>query len=255
MKIITWNFHCVPVPPFGCPKNHIEKVSAYAAALVKEHDADVLVLNEAFVAAARDAILEALRRVGPWNATPSDCKNAAQVGSGVVVAWRKDRLRPTGSTHKITYRNCCQFDCLAAKGALHLPLKLRGGPRFHVVATHMQAYEIPLLCDGVRRTQVDALNSMVESLQKSGKIPRGEPVLYVGDFNEDPSPEFSTALNASHVTCEGPCITHSIGQVDNFYLRGGSSVSSRTMRSRIVHATGLSNPSDHEPLMMTWAME
>ena len=254
VTMITWNFHCVPVPPFGCPVGHLERVAEYAAALVREHDPDVLVLNEAFVALARDTILESLRRVeSSWRATPSDCKGRAQVGSGVVVAWRGDRFSQTGSTHKITYRNCCQFDCLAAKGAIHIPLISSDSSRFHVVATHMQAYEIPLLCDGVRRTQVEALNSMVETLMESGKIPAGEPVVYVGDFNEEPSQEFAGALNASHVTCEGPCITHSIGQVDNFYIRDDARSDPLAARSKIVHAPGLANPSDHEPLMMVWS--
>ena len=156
-------------------------------------------------------------------------------------------MRTTGSTHKITYRNCCQFDCLAAKGALHVPFMIADSIRFHVVATHMQAYEIPLLCNGVRRTQVDALNSMVELID-SGKIPRNEPVLYVGDFNEAPSPEFAAALNASHVPCDGPCVTHKIGQVV-LYLQAEVPV------CRIVHASNLSNPSDHEPLLMHGRIE
>ena len=128
IRIATWNFHCIPVP-LGCPAGHIEKVARYAQQLVLEHDIDILVLNEAFVAQARDEILASLRQVGPWNATPSDSTGPTHVGSGVVVAWRKDRLTIVGNTHKITYSNCCQFDCFSQKGGLHLKLKTRNQGR------------------------------------------------------------------------------------------------------------------------------
>jgi len=249
MRIITWNFHCVPVP-MGCPVGHIEKVAEYAAALVSEKDPDVFVLNEAFVAHARDAILEALRRVGPWNATPSDAKGRLKVGSGVVVAWRSDRFRMAGKTNKIVYRSCCQWDCLAQKAGIHLPLKTREGAPIHIVATHMQAWEVPLLCNGVRAAQTEALRKMVDELRQRGKIGHGEPVIFAGDFNEEPSRGFEERLGASHVPCEGDCQTHSIGQVDNFYLSGGTSQWRQSTRSRIVSVSSLSNPSDHEPLLM-----
>ena len=249
IRIATWNFHCIPVP-FGCPADHIEKVARYAQKLVQEHDIDILVLNEAFVAQARDDILASLRQVGPWNATPSDSTGPTHVGSGVVVAWRKDRLRIVGNTHKMTYSNCCQFDCLSQKGGLHLKLKTLQNVPFHVVATHMQAWEVPLLCNGVRQTQIGALKSMVEKLKQRGNIGPEEPVIFVGDFNEEPSPEFESGLGADHVTCEGACQTHEIGQVDNFYLQGGDRAWRQSLRSRIVHAKHMDNPSDHEPLMM-----
>jgi endonuclease/exonuclease/phosphatase family metal-dependent hydrolase len=249
VNIATWNFHCIPVP-LGCPKHHIDDVAEYAKALAEEHDLSILVLNEAFVSHARDAILRSLRKVGPWRATPSDAKGPTHVGSGVVIAWRKDRVSMVGNTHVITYNSCCQMDCLSQKGAVHAMFRTRENATFHVMSTHMQAWEIPVLCDGVRKSQIDALKSMADELRRRGTIAPGQPVIYVGDFNEPPSEVFEKGLGADHVTCVGNCQTHALGEIDNFYLQGGTREWRQTPRSRIVHATGLRNPSDHEPLMM-----
>lgn len=121
--------------------------------------------------------------------------------------------------HEVTYKNCCQFDCLAHKGGLHVPFETAGGHGFHIVATHMQAYELPLLCNGVRLQQTTDLGHMVDRLEARGTIPHTQPVIFAGDFNEASSAVFESKLGATWVQCEKDCKTHNYGEFDHFYAR------------------------------------
>lgn len=256
VTVASWNIHCIPVLG-GCAQNHIEKVSQYATRLVQEHDAQVLVLNEVFLPRVRAEMLHSLRRdTGrTWNMTPiaNSTGVAPLVGSGVVIAWRDD-LKKAGSVHEVAYKECCQFDCLSHKGGLQLPLRDSGGNRFHVVGTHMQAWEIPVLCDGTRARQALTLGNTVTRLEEAGHIRPVEPVLLAGDFNEKHSVAMERRLGAKHVVCEGDCRTHSEGEYDHFYLREGDQEKVQHASFRKVSVGGLSNPSDHAPIITTLAV-
>lgn len=250
--VVSWNVHCVPVAG-GCSKHHVRNVAKYAARLVQEHGAQVLVLNEIFLPRVRAQILKALRNTSSrrsWNMTPiaNSAGVAPLVGSGVVIAWRND-LQKSGSMHEITYKTCCQFDCLSHKGGLQLPLKTRKGRRFHVVGTHMQAWEIPLICGGVRDQQSSGLGNMANNLEQAGHIRAGEPVLFAGDFNEKHSVAMEKRLGAKHVTCTDGCRTHSHGEFDHFYLRGGGTKCGQGISFKAIRVPGTSNPSDHLPIL------
>ena len=139
--IISYNIHCVPVAG-GCPTGHLDTVAAYVSRLAREHDASVIVFNELFVGEARATILKRLRAGGIlWQMTP--VANTPSVGplasSGVAVGWRPDRVVRTGKMHEISFTGCCQFDCLAYKGAIHVPFRTAEGAHFHVVGTHMSS--------------------------------------------------------------------------------------------------------------------
>lgn len=253
--LLSWNVHCVPVAG-GCPTSHIKRVADYAARLAAEHGVSVFVLNEIFVESMRTAILGALRETGHvWNASPIANSNHVYplAGSGVVVAWRSDghnAVRKQGHMHEMTYKNCCQFDCLAHKGGLHVPFATSAGHSFHVVATHMQALELPLICSGVRAKQTSALGGMVNKLEAAGTIPLSEPVVFAGDFNEASSKSFEARLGATWVQCAaGDCRTHtSGGEFDHFYARQRSPKACTVQPFRMVRVNGMSNPSDHVPI-------
>ena len=248
--LLSWNVHCVPVPG-GCSASHVEKVASYAAKLASQHDASVIVLNEIFVERMRTAILKRLRHSGrTWNMTPiANASNVAPlVGSGVVVAWRDD-IQKHGKMHEMTYKSCCQFDCLSHKGGLHVPL--RAGKRvFHIIATHMQALELPLVCNGVRDRQSANLGRMVDRLEKRGVIGSLEPVLFAGDFNEAFSHGMESRLRATHVRCESGCKTHDMGEFDHFYARRRQHADFAATPFRSVSVSGAKNPSDHSPILV-----
>ena len=252
--VISYNIHCVPVAG-GCSAGHIDRVGKYLRHLLDQKPrVGVVVLNEIFLERARKALLRHMRSSGrSWQMTP--VANTPSMGvlasSGVVVAWRPDLVVRTGRMHEITFRRCCQFDCLAYKGAIHVPLRTLEGDRFHVVGTHMQALELPGLCAGVRDSQTEHLGKMVRSLERSGSVGSGEPVLLAGDFNESSSEAMETRLGASHMSCEGDCRTHAHGEFDHFFLRAGDSFMSRCSSYRALRSTGVSNPSDHDPIYMS----
>ena len=251
--IVSYNVHCVPVPG-GCGKHHLESVAEYARMLATQHDASVFVFNELFVDRARRALLEGLRRSSPaWRASPIG--NGARgskllVGSGVVIAWRDDRLRVDGRMHEIMYSSCCQFDCLSRKGAIHLKFLTRGGTPIHVIGTHLQAWEIPGMCAGVRRSQTDHLGNMLKNLRQSGRISPGEPVVLAGDFNENPSQALEESVGARHVKLVGEARTHDLGEFDHFYVSGSLASHSSRLRAQIATVSGSSNPSDHRPILL-----
>jgi len=120
----------------------------------------------------------------------------------------------------------------------------------------MQAWEIPLVCGGVRNQQARTLGEMVSKLEHSGHVLPNEPVLLAGDFNEKHSEGMETRLGAKHVQCAGGCKTHARGELDHFYLRGGTSASCEKLSFRAVSVPGTRNPSDHAPIVteMRFAM-
>lgn len=250
--IISYNIHCVPVAG-GCPTGHLENVAAYVNSLAIEHDASIFIFNELFVTDARTVLLNRLREGGVvWQMTK--VANTPNVGplasSGVAVAWRPDRVIRTGKMHEIAFKGCCQFDCLAYKGAIHVPFRTMDGHRFHVVGTHMQAWEIPMACAGIRDGQSEQLGNMVSALQSRGTVHSGEPVIMGGDFNETATEGMEARLGASHVSCEGNCKTHASGEFDHFFVRADHSFLSRCSSYTSVNVSGMSNPSDHLPIFM-----
>lgn len=250
--IISYNIHCVPVAG-GCPTGHLDIVASYVSRLTQDHDISIIVLNELFVGEAREAILKQLRAGDIlWQMTR--VANTPRVGplasSGVAIAWRPDRVVRTGKMHEISFTGCCQFDCLAYKGAIHVPFRTLRGNRFHVVGTHMQAWEIPMACSGIRDGQSEQLGNMVSALQKRGTVHPDEPVIMAGDFNESATEGMESRLGASHVSCEGNCRTHAHGEFDHFFVRAPASFMSQCSSYTSVGVSGMSNPSDHHPIFM-----
>ena len=250
--IISYNIHCVPVTG-GCPTGHLDTVAYYVSRLASEHDASIIVLNELFVERARTSMLYRLRKSGvEWQMTR--VANTPRVGplasSGVAIAWRPDKVVRTGKMHEISFKGCCQFDCLAYKGAIHVPFRTTGGARFHVVGTHMQAWEIPMACSGIRDGQSEQLGNMVSALQNRGTVHPDEPVILAGDFNESATEGMESRLGASHVSCEGNCRTHAHGEFDHFFVRAPASFMSKCSSYTSVGVSGMSNPSDHRPIFM-----
>ena len=250
--ILSYNIHCVPVPG-GCPVGHVHAVAEYVDQLAAAKDASIIVFNELFVPRTRTALLQKLRAGGvQWQMTP--VANTPSTGplasSGVAVAWRPGRVFRTGKMHEISFKGCCQFDCLSYKGAIHVPFRSPSGERFHVVGTHMQAWEIPVVCDGIRNGQSEQLGDMVSALQDRGTVGSGEPVLLAGDFNESASEAMELRLGASHISCEGNCLTHQYGQFDHFFVRSDMAFLSRCSSYAATGVPNVPNPSDHAPIFM-----
>ena len=241
VRIISWNIYCIPI--FGrCGKKHLEKVSQYVKYLSQY--ADIMVFNECFTSRAKRAIMKSLQK---WDSTPIQRKNIT-VDSGILIVWRKNNFVRDSTMHKITYKSCCQFDCLADKGAIHVSLRTPKNGPLHIIGTHMQSWEIPIICNGVRESQIKSLRVMYEKLKLRANIGHNEPVIFVGDFNQN---IFKGYLEAFNISCmERNCNTHSLGQLDHFFIRNYPISKCEQLFSRVIRLNQMSNPSDHEAIYM-----
>lgn len=251
IKVILYNVHCVPL--IGCAPSRMQRVAQYLQWLAHGSDADVIVLTEAFFGRVHSMVLAALHRLSPhWRITaqPAHAARRRAYGSGVAVAWRADRVERDGPMHMTVFRNCCQLDCLANKGAVQLPFRSRDH-RFHLIGTHLQAWQAPVVCSGVREQQVGQLADFCDGLQRDGVCGAGEPLLIAGDFNVPPSTTICDQLDALYVPCAGQRRTHRDGELDHAYVR--SSGAEVRGQSEVVVAPG-QNPSDHEAVLITIAI-
>lgn len=239
-RIGSYNIHCVP--PFQCSVNYLDQVAAYVVTLVRNQSLDVLVINEAFRSKVPSILLRHLRtHCGDWASTPYS-SGGLLPGSGVLVMWNRNTVQRDGRIMETTFKKCCQTDCLAQKGGTGVSF-VKNGRAFAVVATHLQAYEIPGLCDGVRNTQIEALRRLRDRFSPNM---RG---IYVGDMNQAPDSSMYKVLGAEKVPCIGPATTFEDEEYDYAMmfprLSHGSSMS-------VVHDAN--NLSDHYPIVVILAI-
>ena len=185
MKVFAYNTHCVP---HVTTKRHVDRVCEFVRRVVEQDGVDVVALSEIFRPWVRRRVLRNLGNTlpGKWKASPVVNEGNIVVSSGLLVLWRSPVVRD-GSMHSVQFGKCCQMDCFSRKGALHLPLR-KGAETLHLVHTHMQAWEIPCVCSGVRDSQFRQIEGLF------ARIPADQPQLVVGDFNEEPNQSFADAL-------------------------------------------------------------
>lgn len=236
VRVGSYNIHCVP--PFGCPVNYLEEVAAYVVGLVQRQRLDVLVINEAFRSKVPTILLRHLRRhCGDWASTPYS-SGGVLPGSGVLIMWNRDSVQRDGRIMETTFNKCCQTDCFARKGGSCVSF-VKQGRAFAVVATHLQAYEIPRLCDGVRNTQIKALRKLRD------RLPVNMRGIYVGDMNQAPDPTMYDTLGAEKVPCIGRASTFE-DEVYDYAMMFPRLSSGSTMQ--VVREDG--NLSDHYPIVV-----
>ena len=199
-NIVSWNIWCVPVIG-GCPANHVRKVARFAHRLAQM--ADVVCFNECFTKNVRSEIMRSLP--ARWKSTPVRKRGMlGTVGSGVLVAWNSDVFEKDQRVHVMEFTQCCQLDCFAAKACVHVSLVHReSGRHFHILGAHLQSFEIPILCRGVREAQAAVVRDFRLKLCKRGNIHAedDDAIVLAGDFNEDPSRRLSRILGMHHVRC------------------------------------------------------
>ena len=184
MKVFAYNTHCVP---YVTSSQHVDNICAFVRNVVEQENVDVIALSEIFRPWVRRRVLRNLADLpGQWKASPIVNEGNVVVSSGLLVLWRAPVVRD-GSMHSVQFGKCCQMDCFSRKGALHIPLA-KGAEVLHLVHTHMQAWEIPCVCSGVRDSQFRQIEGLF------ARIPADQPQLVVGDFNEEPNQAFASAL-------------------------------------------------------------
>jgi endonuclease/exonuclease/phosphatase family metal-dependent hydrolase len=141
-------------------------------------DLDVLVVQESIQASLHHVLGQHLL---PWGFTQqtgqlhASWKKGQLVQGGVVIFSR----RPITRVRKHVFRGLCQgADCLAAKGCVYA--RIDKGTPVHVVALHLQAWEMPHTRQ-VRRCQIHQVYQFIQSL----RLPPNEPLVILGDLNVD----------------------------------------------------------------------
>ena len=223
LTIATFNIHCIP--GVKCSSKHLSNVQLYIQKVIAREKIHVIILTEIFTPLALSAVKAGFQKMGDWKVVFADSLTSAgdELPSGVVIAWdgsfvRRATWNDLGlqsnddlPLRHIVYNNCCQLDCLARKGATRVSLaRKQDGRVFHVIGTHLQAWEIPRLCTGVRNKQFSALNSFCEETKH--RFP-DHTIVLGGDFNTPPK-------SRSWGTCVAPkdptCSTQEI--IDYFYI-------------------------------------
>lgn len=256
LTVLTYNIQCRPAELFKYNETRMENILHFLKSVSTKLEIDVIVLTESFhptfnrrfqqtfpswhvhrvLNERRDANLK-LSLVPPF------LWGNLQVCGGVVTATRV----PHDSCHSVEFSSSCQFDSLAAKGALHVQIT-KDGQIVHIIGTHLQSKLVPFLCDpGVRARQFEEIRSMVSTLEDNGTIGPEDVVLYVGDFNEAAPPEH--ALTASAVRCEQEPCPEDSRQLDYIMYSRRHKHPHASQTKVIGDRAELANYSDHYPLL------
>jgi endonuclease/exonuclease/phosphatase family metal-dependent hydrolase len=134
---------------------------------------DVVVLQEAFAATQRDAILQALSDDYPYHSRQLGQNEILSHNGGVTILSRW----PIRNQEQLVFDDCDGSDCLVKKGVVYTAIDW-DGERVHVFGLHLQAQReyAP-----ARIAQFPQLEEFIESRQ----IPSDELTLVAGDFNVD----------------------------------------------------------------------
>lgn len=175
MRVMTWNVHGLPSPlRLGGARSYRHMVELLAA-----EPLDVLVLQEAFVSAAKG--IPAIARYENVVFGAGASLPIHLLGSGLVLASHHD-LSDT-SRMSFGWRRCVGVDCLANKGVLTARVHM---PETHVdvftlhLNKHRYPHELPKQARSEIFEQIALLRRYVED-SRNATI----PAIIAGDFNFD----------------------------------------------------------------------
>lgn len=179
---VTWNI-MMPLPEPIRFTGQRERLERIPPAVLTELDplarVDFVAVQESLVQTQHDALSDAFRAAGFAYATRQingSLRDLKIVPGGVVLF---SRVPIVAQQSCVFEGQCAREDCLASKGAVYAQLN-KAGRVYHVFATHMQAWE-SFESRAVRRGQTHELARFVQAQ----RIPAGDPVVLLGDFNVD----------------------------------------------------------------------
>ncbi|NVD08715.1 phospholipase [Vibrio sp. JPW-9-11-11] len=165
LKIMTYNIWALPAIA-----SHIDDRFDLIPDYVKGYD--VIALQEVF-ASGREAFLRELAKEYPYQTKMLDKAGFNIHDGGVMIVSRY----PIVNQAQYVFPDCTGTDCFADKGVNYAEV-IKGGKAYHVFATHTASYDTDTARD-YRQRQFKQMRQMAQSLD----IPRGETVVYSGDFN------------------------------------------------------------------------
>ena len=160
------------------PRNE-PRAAALGAALL-EHDFDVLCLQKAFDASARDVLQGVLGDRYPHRYGPANDSCSLKINSGVWILSR----HPMTDYQELQFDECAGVECLSRKGAI-LVSGTCGTCPFRLIATHLQGEEGPRFTVGHQRIR-DAQIAEIRDRLILPHLQASVPILVCGDFGTPP---------------------------------------------------------------------
>ena len=176
--VCTYNTMLMLPPPIRFHGQHARARRIPKALLTALPDLDVVVFQELGSLGARKTVLDGMAKQGWTYATDRlmspflSTRHPKIVCGGVVIVSKHPILHQAQKT----FDNCALSDCWASKGVVYARIQ-KGRHVFNVVGTHLQAWDE---CATVRADQLQQCRRLVAQLN----LPRHEPVVFAGDFNE-----------------------------------------------------------------------
>ncbi|HLX52682.1 MAG TPA: sphingomyelin phosphodiesterase, partial [Aquella sp.] len=206
LTILQYNIQQRPIPGEGLDYNLTlihslrSKLSTYyLPPAIKQFDADVVTVNEAFTAALRPLLVAEMKKIGyPYSTRVLGDKGGALWSGGVMVFSKYQFI--IKAEHLFT--NYASDDKNADKGVLYVQINKNGKMKYNIFATHTNAsYDfkgrtrLPTEDEGrIARSgtyegpEEDKQSGQFKEIRefiKSKNIPSTEPVIIVGDLNVD----------------------------------------------------------------------
>ncbi|WP_329562134.1 sphingomyelin phosphodiesterase [Kitasatospora sp. NBC_01266] len=160
-------------------------------AVIREHDADVVILDELFNQTSSDQIPADLAAQYPyhtpnigqvcsgggWDSISGDCSTAAGIIRGGTMILSK---YPIMAQHAYVFENAVSWDWFSNKGAVLAEID-KNGTRSWVVGTHLQADQAGTSVDTTRATRVEQMGEIKNWVNAT--VGTQGPVLMGGDLN------------------------------------------------------------------------
>lgn len=169
LKIVSWNIFMVPPVVFkSCQQERAGHIAAY----LKAQQADVIVLQEAFMKDINQQLLECLQSDFPYQTTPTK-KGWIKSNSGVWILSKYPILKQDF----ILYKHRKGTDIFSKKGAVFAELHT-GKNTLQLIATHTQSLG---KFRHVREKQLQQLKTQLADVYYRDSIPQ----VIIGDLNVD----------------------------------------------------------------------
>ena len=169
LKIMTWNIFMVPPIIFkSCQTERAYLIADY----IKNENADILVLEEAFMKKTRNIIYDSLKNDYPYQSTITK-RGFLKTNSGIWILSKY----PIHQQQFIKYKKKKGTDIFAKKGAVLVDIQVNG-KQLQIVGTHTQSL---VKYKTTRALQFQQLKTMLLDKYRNDSIPQ----FIIGDLNCD----------------------------------------------------------------------
>lgn len=182
LRVLSWN---VQMLPFPAPPHGKAKRARAIASILKEHNQDIVVFQEAFKRRSRRILRRELSKLFPYLTDVLNQKTLSLKTNGGVMIFSR---HPITTVHEIRFIKRTGYDKFARKGAMLAEIQFHGKP-IQVLGTHLQAF-------GTDDILISQYNQMRTELLDP-HLRTGVPQFLLGDFNTRKVPSVPAGLSGT----------------------------------------------------------